>query len=92
MAASSAGWSSAIPSAYFADSASVVLRVRSLPEGASGMSTLSSTMASATVGSSPRASASARNSPRMADTYFSGAFTPCPLTGVAAPKTAPDVM
>ncbi len=52
----------------------------------------SSTMASATRGSSPRASASARISLRMALTIFSGAFWPSPVTGVAAPMTAPGTM
>ena len=43
------------------------------------------TIASAIRGSNPRASASARNSPRRALTIFSEAFTPAPSTGVAAP-------
>jgi hypothetical protein len=49
-------------------------------------------MASATRGSSPRRSASARISLRMAETIFSGAFCPPPVTGVAAPIDDPGVM
>jgi hypothetical protein len=49
-------------------------------------------MASAIRGSSPRCSATARNSARMAETIFSEALVPSPSTGVAAPMTAPGRM
>ncbi len=52
----------------------------------------SSTMAAATSGSRPAASASARISLRIAETIFSGAFWPDPSTGVAAPITDPGRM
>jgi hypothetical protein len=46
-------------------------------------------MASAASGGLPCCSAVARNSLRMADTYFSPAFLPFGSVGVAAPMTAP---
>ena len=66
--------------------ASFPVSVRSFPSSMTpSTSTDSSTIASASRGSIPRASARARNSPRMALTIFSEAFCPAPITGVAAP-------
>ena len=80
---------SATPSAV----ASSVVRVSSRPASLTpGTSMLSSTIASAISGSSPRSSASARNSERIALTIFSGAFSPSPVTGVAAPSVEPGRM
>ena len=71
----------------------LVMREIPAPERTrSGISIVSSTMASATRGSSPRSSATARNSARMAETIFSDALRPSPSTGVAAPSTAPGRM
>jgi hypothetical protein len=64
--------------------------VSSLPDSTTpSIAMSSSTIASATFGSRSRASASARISLRIALTIFSGAFFPSPVTGVAAPITAP---
>ena len=57
------------------------------------MATSGSTIASATSGSRPRASAVALNVVRTAETIFSVAVSPvAPSTGVAAPITAPGAM
>jgi hypothetical protein len=69
-----------------------VERVSSFPSGAPGTSIAGSTIASAMEGSSPRWSASERNSARMKLTIFSDASEPSPSTGVAAPMVAPGRM
>jgi hypothetical protein len=73
--------------------ASALVRVSSSPAATTpGISMLSSTIASAIRGSSPRSSATARNSARMAETILGEPLWPSPSTGVAAPSTAPGRM
>ena len=73
--------------------ASLAVSVRSFPSAMTpSISISSSTIDSAIRGSSPRRSASARISLRMALTIFSGAFWPPPVTGVAAPMEEAGTM
>ena len=84
---------SSVSVAYPMRTASSVVNVRSRPASTTpGTASDSSTIASAIAGSSPRASASARISLRIAETIFSGAFVPAPSTGVTAPTTDPGRM
>ena len=67
--------------------------VRSLPSSTSpSMAMVSSTIASAMLGSRPRTSATARKSLRTAEMTFSEAASPSWSTGVAAPMTPPASM
>ncbi len=73
--------------------ASAAPSVSSLPASTTpSISTSSSTMASAMSAGRPLASAVERNSVRPYDTTFSLAFSPSPLTGVAAPMVPPGAM
>ncbi len=93
IACSSSAWLAGAALANPTFSASLVLSVSSSPAATTpGISMDSSTIASAMRGSRPRASASARNSPRIAETILGDALAPLPSTGVAAPSTPPGRM